>query len=72
MTYLIELTLTIWAALSVRAIDANKYGWGIYSGASCNACFLSWWWYTNQMGFLTGDLIFTLMYIERIYIRHAK
>ena len=66
--YVIEFALTIWAACSVRQIDQHVV-WGIYSGALCNLFFLAWWLYTGQYGFLTGDLVFTLMYAERIYRR---
>ena len=66
VTYLIELGLTIWAALSVRSIN-RKYRYGLYSGMCCNLCFLTWWFVTDQYGFLIGDTIFTAMYSREIY-----
>ena len=66
--YAIELFLTLWAAFSVRQIDLHST-YGIYSGACCNICFLTWWASTQQYGFFTGDLVFTAMYAERIYKR---
>ena len=71
MTYLIELTLTIWAALSVRAINRNAR-YGLESGISCNLCFLTWWLMTNQLGFFVGDLIFSAMYGREIYLKYRS
>ena len=71
MTYLIELTLTIWAAFSVRAINRNAR-YGLESGISCNLCFLTWWLMTNQLGFFIGDLIFSAMYGREIYLKYRS
>ena len=71
MTYLIELTLTIWAALSVRAINRNAK-WGLESGITCNICFLTWWLMTGQFGFFIGDLIFSAMYSREIYLKYRR
>ena len=71
MTYIIELTLTIWAALSVRAINRNAR-YGLESGISCNLCFLTWWLMTNQLGFFVGDLIFSAMYGREIYLKYRS
>ena len=71
MTYLIELTLTIWAALSVRAINRNAR-YGLESGISCNLCFLTWWLMTNQLGFFVGDLVFSAMYGREIYLKYRS
>ena len=71
MTYLIELTLTIWAALSVRAINRNTK-WGLESGITCNICFLTWWLMTGQFGFFIGDLIFSAMYSREIYLKYKE
>ena len=71
MTYLIELTLTIWAAFSVRAINRNAR-FGLESGISCNLCFLTWWLMTNQLGFFVGDLIFSAMYGREIYLKYRS
>ena len=71
MTYLTELTLTIWAALSVRAINRNTR-WGLESGISCNLCFLTWWLMTGQFGFFIGDLIFSAMYSREIYLKYRS
>ena len=71
MTYLIELTLTIWAALSVRAINRNSK-WGLESGITCNICFLTWWLMTGQFGFFIGDLIFSAMYSREIYLKYKE
>ena len=71
MTYLIELTLTIWAALSVRAINRNAK-WGLESGITCNLCFLTWWLMTGQFGFFIGDLIFSAMYSREIYLKYRS
>ena len=71
MTYLIELTLTIWAALSVRAINRNAK-WGLESGITCNICFLTWWLMTGQFGFFIGDLIFSAMYSREIYLKYRS
>ncbi len=68
MTYLIELILTIWAALSVRAINRNAR-YGLESGMVCNLCFLTYWWWFGLYGFLIGDLIFTMMYSREIYLK---
>ena len=71
MTYVIELTLTIWAAFSVRAINRNAR-FGLESGISCNLCFLTWWLMTNQLGFFVGDLIFSAMYGREIYLKYRS
>ena len=71
MTYLIELILTIWAALSVRAINRNAR-YGLESGISCNLCFLTWWLMTNQLGFFVGDLAFSAMYGREIYLKYRS
>ena len=71
MTYLIELTLTIWAAMSVRAINRNAR-WGLESGITCNICFLTWWVITGQIGFFVGDLIFSAMYSREIYLKYRR
>ena len=71
MTYLIELTLTIWAALSVRAINRDAR-WGLESGITCNMCFLTWWILTSQFGFFIGDLIFSAMYSREIYLKYRS
>ena len=71
MPYLIELTLTIWAALSVRAINRNAR-FGLESGISCNLCFLTWWLMTNQLGFFVGDLVFSAMYGREIYLKYRS
>ena len=71
MTYVIELTLTIWAALSVRAINRNAR-FGLESGISCNLCFLTWWLMTNQLGFFVGDLVFSAMYGREIYLKYRS
>ena len=71
MTYLIELILTIWAALSVRAINRNARV-GLESGISCNLCFLPWWLMTTQLGFFVGDLIFSAMYGREIYLKYRS
>jgi len=71
MTYIIELTLTIWAALSVRAINRNTR-WGLESGITCNLCFLTWWLMTGQFGFFIGDLIFSAMYSREIYLKYRS
>ena len=71
MTYLIELILTIWAALSVRAINRNGR-YGLESGISCNLCFLTWWLMTNQLGFFVGDLVFSAMYGREIYLKYRS
>ena len=71
MTYLIELILTIWAALSVRAINRNAR-YGLESGISCNLCFLTWWLMTNQLGFFVGDLVFSAMYGREIYLKYRS
>ena len=71
MTYLIELTLTIWAAFSVRAINRNAR-YGLESGISCNLCFLTWWLMTNQLGFFVGDLVFSAMYGREIYLKYRS
>ena len=71
MTYLIELILTIWAALSVRAINRNAR-YGLESGISCNLCFLTWWLMTNQLGFFAGALIFSAMYGREIYLKYRS
>ena len=71
MTYVIELTLTIWAAFSVRAINRNAR-YGLESGISCNLCFLTWWLMTNQHGFFVGDLVFSAMYGREIYLKYRS
>jgi hypothetical protein len=71
VTYLIELTLTIWAAFSVRAINRNAR-YGLESGISCNLCFLTWWLMTNQLGFFVGDLVFSAMYGREIYLKYRS
>ena len=71
MTYLIELILTIWAALSVRAINRNAR-FGLESGISRNLCFLTWWLMTNQLGFFVGDLVFSAMYGREIYLKYRS
>ena len=68
MTYLIELTLTIWAAFSVRTINRNAR-YGLESGMCCNLCFLTYWWWFGLYGFLIGDLIFSFMYSREIYLK---
>ena len=71
MTYVIELTLTIWAAFSVRAINRGAR-FGLESGISCNLCFLTWWLMTGQFGFFIGDLIFSAMYSREIYLKYRS
>jgi hypothetical protein len=66
MTYLIEFALTLWGAMSVRWINRRKR-YGLYSGAICNSCFLTYWYINGQFGFLVGDFIFTTMYSVEIY-----
>ena len=69
MTYLIELTLTIWAALSVRAINRSAR-YGLESGMACNLSFLTFWWINGNFGFFIGDLIFTMMYSREIFLEY--
>ena len=69
MTYLIELILTIWAALSVRAINRNAR-YGLESGMVCNLCFLTYWLWFGLYGFFIGDLIFTMMYSREIFLEY--
>ena len=64
--YLIEFTLTVWAAWSVRLIN-RQAKCALYSGILCNLCFLSWWVFTKQYGFLVGDFVFTAMYSRELY-----
>lgn len=68
MITLIELALTIWAALSVKMIN-RQVRWGLYSGTACNMCFLTYWFISEQHGFLIGDIVFTLMYWREIWWR---
>ena len=69
MTYLIELILTIWAALSVRAINRSAR-YGLESGMVCNLCFLTYWLWFGLYGFFIGDLIFTMMYSREIFLEY--
>jgi len=66
VTYVIEFSLTVWAAWSVRCIN-RQTKFALYQGITCNLCFISWWLYTSQYGFLIGDFIFTCMYSREIY-----
>ena len=71
LIYAIEFILTMWAAMSVRAINRNAK-WGLESGITCNICFLTWWVMTGQIGFFVGDLIFSAMYSREIYLKYRS
>jgi len=63
--YTIQLILCIWAAISVSLV-ARQYKYGLYIGMSSNLCFIAWWIFTQQHGFLVGDLMFTAIWLREI------
>jgi len=68
MMFWVELSIAVWAAVSVALMNRG-IKCGLYLGASCNLTVLGWWYYTGQFGFLLGDLIFTIMFSNEIYHR---
>ena len=65
VNYVIELTLTIWAAGTVRLISRQaKYG--LYCGLSCNLSFIIYWIINGNYGFLVGEFFFTVVYFSEI------
>ena len=62
---IIELSLTLWAAWSVRLINRQaKYG--LYCGLSCNLSFIIYWIINGNYGFLVGEFFFTVVYFSEI------
>ena len=65
VNYVIELTLTIWAAGTVRLINSQaKYG--LYCGLSCNLSFITYWIMNGNYGLLVGEFFFTVIYFSEI------
>ena len=62
---IIELSLTLWAAWSVRLISRQtKYG--LYCALSCNLSFIVYWIINGNYGFLLGEFFFTVIYFSEI------
>lgn len=68
-SFYIEIFLSILALTSVRLVAIGHRLGGIV-GLSCQACWISWWVYTNQLGFLLIDAGLLIIYID--YIRCYK
>ena len=66
ISWVIQFTLTVWGAWTVRMIN-RQHPLGLYSGVFCNLSFLTFWWTSNQLGFLLGDLIYTSVFAREIY-----
>ena len=62
---IIELSLTLWAALSVRLIS-RQAEYGLYCGLSCNLSFITYWIINGNYGFLVGEFFFTVVYFSEI------
>ena len=62
---IIELSLTLWAAWSVRLIS-RKTKYGLYCGLGCNLSFIVYWIINGNYGFLLGEFFFTVIYFSEI------
>ena len=67
--HLLEIALSLLALLSVRMIAIN-HRYGGYIGVSCQVCWVSYWLFSKQFGFLIIDV--GLIFIYWDYIKCYK
>jgi len=65
-SFFIEILLSLFALTSVRLVAIGHHLGGIV-GLGCQTCWISWWIYTSQLGFLLIDAGLLIIYID--YIR---
>ena len=64
----LEVVLSLFALLSVRLIAIN-HRYGGYVGVACQTCWVSYWIYSKQFGFLIIDCGLIFIYLD--YIRQC-